>query len=444
MKSITGDIMHLIKMRLEIAERIGKIKTIQNRQIEDESVEQEIQNHVQEVATRMGLDRKFSGRLLNLLISQSVNVQLKNLPPNNTINHMTMFFRAKKLEEEGKKIIHLEVGEPDYMPPRQVKAALSKAFEMRKVHYTDPKGIPSLRMQLARKFGVKDVDKVIVTPGGRFGVFSAIASVTNPGEEIIIFEPAWPAYRECAELVGAKIKVIKTSITSNWDPEIELVEKAITENTKMIILNYPNNPTGKIINKNLYNKIVDLARRNHIFILSDEVYAEYSYSKLTSILNSRYEKGIMISSFSKSHAMTGFRIGYAIANMDIINRMAKVQSIAITSVAEPIQYAAIAALRNNINANVVRIKSRLDFILKRLEDMPVKFYYPDGGMYFFVQLEGGNRRTLQLLNTLLRRGVAVAPGIGFGRDYADFIRISACQPARILGEGLDIIQSLIR
>jgi aspartate aminotransferase len=199
MKSITGDIMHLIKMRLEIAERIGKIKTIQNRQIEDESVEQEIQNHVQEVATRMGLDRKFSGMLLNLLISQSVNVQLKNLPPNNTINHMTMFFRAKKLEEEGKKIIHLEVGEPDYMPPRQVKAALSKAFEMGKVHYTDPKGIPSLRKELARKFGVKDDDKIIVTPGGRFGVFSAIASVTSPGEEIIIFETAWPAYRDCAE-----------------------------------------------------------------------------------------------------------------------------------------------------------------------------------------------------------------------------------------------------
>ena len=444
MKSITGDIMHLIKVRLEIAERIGKIKTIQNRQIEDESVEQEIQNHVQEVATRMGLDRKFSGRLLNLLISQSVNIQLKNLPSNNTINHMTMFIRAKKLEQEGKKIIHLEVGEPDYMPPRQVKVALSKAFEMGKVHYTDPKGIPSLRKELARKFGVKDDDKIIVTPGGRFGVFSAIASVTSPGEEIIIFEPAWPAYRECAEFVGAKIKVIKTSITSNWDPEIELVEKAITENTKMIILNYPNNPTGKIINKNLYNKIVDLARRNHIFILSDEVYAEYSYSKLTSILNSRYEKGIMISSFSKSHAMTGFRIGYAIANVDVVNKMAKVQSIAITSVAEPVQYAAIAALRNSINPNVIRIKSRLDFIRKRLEDMPVKFCYPDGGMYFFVQLEGGNRRTLRLLDTLLKQGVAVAPGIGFGRDYADFIRISACQPARILGEGLDIIQSLIR
>jgi aspartate aminotransferase len=444
MKSITGDIMHLIKVRLEIAERIGKIKTIQNRQIEDESVEQEIQNHVQEVATRMGLDRKFSGKLLNLLISQSVNVQLKNLPLNNTINHMTMFIRAKKLEQEGKKIIHLEVGEPDYLPPKQVKVALSKAFETGKVHYTDPRGIPSLRKQLARKFGVKHDDKIIITPGGRFGVFSAITSVTSPGEEIIIFEPAWPAYRECAEFVGAKIKVIKTSITNKWDPEIELVEKAITENTKMIILNYPNNPTGKIISKKLYNKIVDLAHRNHIFILSDEVYAEYSYAKLTSILNSRYNKGIMISSFSKSHAMTGFRIGYAIANMDVINKMAKVQSTAITCVAEPIQYAAIAALKNNIHPNVIRIKRRLDFIRKRLEDMPVKFCYPDGGMYFFVQLEGGNRRTLRLIDTLLRRGVAVAPGIGFGRDYADFIRISACQPARILGEGLDIIQSLIR
>lgn len=444
MKSITAQIMHLVKIRMEIAERIGNIKTEQNRQIEDETVEQEIQNHVQELATRMGLDRQFTGRLLNLLITQSVKVQLKNSTSKDMINHMTMFIRAKKLEQQGKKIIHLEVGEPDYKPPRQVKAALSRAFEMGKVHYTDPAGIPPLRMELAKKFGSKDADKIIVTPGGRFGVFSAIASVINPGEEIIIFEPAWPAYRECAEFIGAKIKVIKTSLTNEWNPEIKQVEKAISENTKMLILNYPNNPTGKIIKKNLYEMIVDLAHQNDLFVLSDEVYAEYSYSKFTSILDFEYEKGIMISSFSKSHAMTGFRIGYGIANREIINKMAKLQSIAITSVAEPIQYAALAVVRNNIDGNVLRIKSRLDLIRKKLKDMPVKFCYPDGGMYFFIQLEGGGMRTFQLLDTLLEKGVAAAPGIGFGRDYADFIRISACQPTRILGKGLDIIDSLIR
>jgi aspartate aminotransferase len=124
--------------------------------------------------------------------------------------------------------------------------------------------------------------------------------------------------------------------------------------------------------------------------------------------------------------------------------MAKLQSIAITSVAEPIQYAALAVVRNNIDGNVLRIKSRLDLIRKKLKDMPVKFCYPDGGMYFFIQLEGGGMRTFQLLDTLLEKGVAAAPGIGFGRDYADFIRISACQPTRILGKGLDIIDSLIR
>jgi len=436
--------MQLIKTRLEIAERIGKIKAMQSRQIEDGSAEQEIQNYVQDLATRMGFDGKFSGRLLNLLISQSIDVQLKNLPPVNTINHMTMFIRAKKLEEGGKKIIHLEVGEPDYMPPKQVKVALSKALKMGKVHYTDPKGIPSLRTQLARKFGVKNAEEVIVTPGGRFGVFSAIASIVNPGEEIIIFEPAWPAYRECAEFVGAKVKVIKTSINSNWDPDIESVEKAITENTKMIILNYPNNPTGKIIHRDLYTKIIDLARQYHIFVLSDEVYGQYCYSKLTSILSTGYENGIMISSFSKSHAMTGFRIGYAIANVDVISKMAKVQAIAITSVAEPIQYAAIAALKDNVEANVARIKRRLDFVHSRLENMPFKFCYPDGGMYFFLELKDGEIGTPQLLNSLLKRGVAVAPGIGFGTDYADFIRISACQPLSTLGKGLDIIQSLVR
>ncbi|HEX9318375.1 MAG TPA: aminotransferase class I/II-fold pyridoxal phosphate-dependent enzyme [Nitrososphaeraceae archaeon] len=444
MRSITVDIMQLVKTRMEIAQRIGAIKTNLNRKIEDEVVEQDIHNHVQDLGSRIGLDRNFTGRLLNLLLTQSVKVQLESSAFVDSLTPMDVFVRAKKLEKEGKKIIHLEVGEPDFLPPRRINHALLRAVEKGQVHYTESSGVPALRKELSKKFRCSDKERVIVTPGARFAIFSAIASVVNPGEEIIVFEPAWPAYRQCAEFIGAKVKVISTSLANGWTPQMDQLEKVMSENTKMIVLNYPNNPTGKIVNGGLFRNIVDLARSKDVFVLSDEVYAEYSYLAFRSILEFGYEKGIMISSFSKSHAMTGFRVGFGISTEEIVEKMVKVQAMAVTSVAEPIQYAALSALRNKVTGNIRIVKKRFELVRNRLESMPVKYYCPDGGLYFFVQISELGIKPGLFLGYLLERGVAVAPGIGFGRNYADFIRISVCQPIRILNRGLDIIESSIR
>jgi aspartate aminotransferase len=357
---------------------------------------------------------------------------------------MTMFMRAKKLESEGKKIIHLEVGEPDYFPPRSVKDALVKAYERGQVRYTEPRGISSLRTEISKQFPGVEKDQVIVTPGARFAVFSAIVAAVSIGEEVLILEPAWPAYKECAEFIGAKTKVINTSLEQGWDPEFEQIEKLISKNTRMLILNYPNNPTGKIITQDILQKILGLAQENGIFVLSDEVYAGYAYSRFKSILDYAYDKSIMVSSFSKSYAMTGFRIGYAIGNKNIINKMTQIQAVAITSVAEPIQYAALSALRNKPTSNAQRIRKRLEFMNKRLKEMPLEFRPPDGGMYFFVRFNGDTKNTMDIIEDLLQKGVAVAPGIGFGRCYGNFLRISACQPIGILERGLDIIESVVR
>lgn len=442
MRLVTADIIKLVDKRMNIASQIGNIKNNLMMKIEDVSVEQDIARYVHDKGTQVGLNNEFIGRLLNLLFLESIRIQKEKTSNKETnLDHMAMFLKAKQLESEGKKIIHLEVGEPDYMPPVSVKHELLKTFEKRHVHYTQTTGIPLLRKSIAKERSVRD-DNVIVSPGARFAVFSAMVSTLSVGDEMVIFEPAWPAYRDCANFIGVKVKAIKTTVEQKWDLDLEELEKMITPNTKMIVLNSPNNPTGKIIQQREIEYILKLARKNNIFVLSDEVYSMYSYIPYRSILEFEYDKSIMVSSFSKSHAMTGFRVGYAIASKNIIDKISKIQAIAVTSVAEPMQYAAVAAMKSNVTNNATLMKKRLDFIRRELKDIPCDFINPDGGMYYFLRFKN-DTDVNKIIFDLLNEGVAVAPGTGFGESYFDFIRISACQPIKLLNDGLKILRKVM-
>ena len=194
----------------------------------------------------------------------------------------------------------------------------------------------------------------------RFSVFAAITTLLNPGDEMIVIEPAWPAYKECALNSGIKVRTINTTLEDKWEPSLEQIENLINSNTKMIVLNYPNNPTGKILTEKVQDAIVELATKNNLYILSDEIYSEYSKNNWKSILNYNYEKSIVTQSFSKSHAMTGFRIGYAIADSKIIEKMAKLEALCLTNVSEPIQYIAMKALEADISKNSNTVQNRLD------------------------------------------------------------------------------------
>ncbi len=441
MRLVTADIIKLVQKRMSIAGEIGNIKNNLMMKIEDITVEQDIARYVNDLGTQVGLKTEFIGRLLNLLFLESIRIQKsKHSSKEPKIDHMVMFLKAKQLESEGKKIIHLEVGEPDYLPPVSVKNELSKTFEKKRVHYTQTTGVPILRKSLAKKRSVRE-ENVIVTPGARFAVFSAMVSTLSVGDEVIISEPAWPAYRDCANYIGVKVKAVKTNVDQNWDLNLDQLEQMITPNTKMIVLNSPNNPTGKIVGQKQIDAVLALAGKNDIYVLSDEVYSMYSYVPYKSILDFEYNKSIMVSSFSKSHAMTGFRVGYAISAKDIIDRISKIQAIAITSVAEPMQYAAVAALNADVTKNKILMKKRLDFIGKQLENLPCDYINPDGGMYYFVRFNNNvdvNKTIFEILN----EGVAVAPGAGFGEAYSDFIRISGCQPIKSLNDGLKIMRKI--
>lgn len=488
-KQITNQIMQLVNQRMEIARKIGTIKTNLDLDIIDDKVELGIKSYLFSNSKYSDLDPEFSGRIVNMLINESIRIQnleknklkvrrekinpLANYPVQSSQatlmkdedtgykfeikSHLDVFNAAKNLELQGFKIIHMEVGEPDFLPPIEVKNELTKIYEMRKFHYTQTAGIKELRIGLSdhlsnisSKNGYDicepiSPDKIIVTPGGRFGIFCTFSALLRPGDEIITIEPAWPACDDCANYLGVKNRIVKTDLEQDWEPDISEIENQININTKIICLNYPNNPTGKILNKKSYDKIIDIARKKEIYLLSDEVYSNYAYEPFRSIINFDYDKSILLGSFSKTFAMTGFRVGFAYSrDKALIDKLIKIQALALTSVAEPMQFCALLALNSDPEGNNKIMKKRLELMCEHLKKLPFKFTFPEGAMYVFARIDHKlNMTDLKLVERLLRHGVAVAPGSGFGSNYSNYIRLSTCLEEKKMIEGIEIISDLL-
>jgi aspartate aminotransferase len=436
MRLVTAEIIAKIHERTQIATKIGQLKRKLDLDIRDEKAARDMRDLVLDVAKEKGLRKDFAIQILNVLLIQSELIQGTSRVKPTKPTHLSMFARAKQLEQSGKKIVHMEVGEPDYAVPDSVGVALSDAFRKRNYRYTATEGVAALRTAIAKREQVP-VDDVMVTPGGRFAVFSIIAGLLHPGDELLTFEPAWPAYRECANYASVAANVVKTRFDDGWVPSISAIEEGLTPNTKMIVINYPNNPTGIILPQGLMEEIVQLAAERDIYILSDEVYSHYARAPFKSLKTFGYNKGIVVQSFSKTYAMTGFRVGYVVCKNNIIESIRRIQSLAITSVAEPVQYAALAALSEDPQENASSMFDRLDYACSRLEKMPVRFRRPDGAMYVFPELL--DVEDTPFVESMLQNGVAVAPGSGFGESYSKFVRISACVPKQILAEGFDIM-----
>jgi aspartate aminotransferase len=391
------------------------------------------------------LDQSTALKFLNLLLNESVKVQSDGKQ-----THLSVFLKAKALEEKGKKIIHLEVGEPDFKPPEVVKTALEEVYDKGYGKYGPAKGITELRKALAnlemtfyQGKPTLSEENIMVCPGARFAVYLAITTLLNPGDEIIVIEPSWPAYKDCALNAGIKVRTIKTTLETKWEPSIEQINNAINENTKMIVLNYPNNPTGKILPKELLASIIQTAKEHDLYVLSDEIYEKYSNDDWRSVsYGFDYEKSIITMSFSKSHAMTGFRIGYVVAEPSIIEKMSKLQALSLTNVSEPIQYVALQALKADTSENTKIINSRLEALVKIAKDIGLEFVEPDGAMYLFAKTKYKNFDATKFSEKLLEHGVAIAPGEGFG-DYKEFFRITAIDETK-LREGMIILDTILK
>ena len=443
MEEVTLEMIKLLKTRTEIAKEIGEVKKNIGKGVTDELREDNLRDKVISLCKNLGLDEAIATKFLNFLLNESVKVQ-----SNNKQTHLSIFLKAKSLEQEGKKIIHMEVGEPDFLPPKIVKESLENVFDKGFLKYGQVKGMPVFREELvkfiSKKFNTNVTpNNIIVSPGARFSIFTAITTLLNPGDEMIVIEPAWPAYKDCALNAGIKVRTINTTLEERWDPSLKQIENTINANTKMIVLNYPNNPTGKILPEKLQDDIIELAKKNDLYILSDEIYSQYAKAGWKSILSYNYEKSIVTQSFSKSHAMTGFRVGYAIADSKIIEKMAKLEALCLTNVSEPIQYVAMKALEADTSNNTNTVQSRLDVLAQKANELGLDFVIPDGAMYIFARLNKEGFDGVQFANSMLEKGLAVAPGEGFG-DYKNFIRISACQNEETLVEGMNILRENIK
>jgi len=442
-EEITLEMIKLLKTRTDIAKQIGDAKASLGMTVTDEEREDALRTQVAKLCKEIDLDQSTASKFLNLLLNESVKVQSDGKQ-----THLSVFLKAKALEEEGKKIIHLEVGEPDFKPPKEVKTALEEVYDKGYGKYGPAKGITELRNELTKVVGraFAGIENIMICPGARFGVYLAITTLLNPGDEIIVIEPAWPAYKDCALNAGVKVRTIKTTLETEWEPSIEQINNAINENTKMIVINYPNNPTGKWWNP-MVDKIINAAEEHDLYVLSDEIYEKYDRGTVLGNpscwdVQSNVDKTIITKSFSKSHAMTGYRIGYVIAEPSIIEKMSKLQALSLTNVSEPIQYAALQALKADASENSKIIKSRLDALVKSAKDIGLEFIEPDGAMYLFAKTKYKNFDATKFSEKLLEHGVAIAPGEGFG-DYKEFFRITAIDETR-LKEGMIILDTVLK
>jgi len=442
----TRVIIEAFCQRALLANEIASLKKQLNLPIEDYLVEKNLAEQVRSICVRYGLDPSKGLKLLNFLISESISLQKSLQTP--LITPKTVFEETRRLEEQGSKVIHLEVGEPDFGPPQRVVDAAIRALKEGRTHYTSQYGIAELRRALADKMSERwkasiRSNEILVTPGGRAALVLALSSTLTPGDSAIIIEPAWPAYRKCVESLGCRARVLHTRFEDEWEPDVSKIEDLIDETTKAIIINSPCNPTGKIFAKKTMNSIIDVATKHNLTILSDEAYAEFSYTDRYSLLPEDCTK-IVIGTFSKGWGMTGFRLGYLITSSEKCDVMAELAGDLYTSVPEPIQIAGLAALDcfDEVDVYVALMKERCRLITSLLKSLPVEFKEPDGAFYVFFKLSRGENAQEFVEQLLREKLVALTPGSGFG-DYPQFVRLSFCRPEEELREGVARMRELL-
>ena len=359
-----------------------------------------------------------------------LNDTVREIPPSG----IRKFF---DLANQMEGVISLGVGEPDFDTPWKIREAAIYSIEQGKTFYTANQGLVELRKEICRyqkrRFGLDYCyDKeCIVTVGGSEAIDLAFRAIINPGDEVILLQPSYVAYTPGVALAGGKVVNIELKEDNEFKLTPELLEAAITPKTKAILLNYPSNPTGGFMTREDYEKIVSIIKKHEIIVITDEIYAELSYEqKFCSIaaFDEIKDQVILVSGYSKAYAMTGWRLGYVLANEVLTKAMNKIHQYVIMSAPTGAQYGAIDAMRhcdNEIEEMRKAYMLRRNYIVKAFNDLGLHTFTPQGAFYVFPCIKSTGMTSDQFCEELLKdQLVACVPGTAFGEAGEGFIRVS--------------------
>ncbi len=366
--------------------------------------------------------------------------------------------RARALEAEGRSIIHLEIGEPDFDTPANVRAAAKKALDEGATHYPPFAGIADLRAAIAedstaRKGFAVDPSQVFVTVGGKGVMVYAILALVDPGDEVIVPDPGYPIYESITRLVGGTPVPIPIRMENEFRLDIDELATLITPRTKLLVINSPANPTGGVLTPNDIVRIAELAVRHDLIVLADEIYARILYDGAVHLsiasLPGMAERTIVLDGFSKTYAMTGWRLGYAIVPPALIKAYGTLIINTISGATAFAQVGAIEALRgpqDPIDAMVAEFHARRDLVVDGLNEIPgLRCLRPQGAFYVFPEISATGLTGAQLADRLLHdAGVCVLAGTAFGSLGTNHIRISYANSRENLSEALRRIDAFVR
>ena len=376
--------------------------------------------------------------------------RVRRLPP-------SKFAEIRRLMMERTDVIRLELGEPDFDTPQHIKEAAIQAINEGFTHYTAAEGILELREAVARKLKRENKieadpeTEILITDGGLGAIFAAIQSLVNPGDEVLVFDPAWPRYFQNLLLVGGIPKHIFLEERDGFVPYVDKIKKHITKKTKLVILNTPNNPTGAVVPKNVLEEIGDLAVEHDLILLLDEVYERLVYeAKHVSLAAHSDLKDhiITVFSLSKTYAMTGWRVGYAVSNANVIKAMSTVSGYTNACQTSFAQKAAVAALdgpQDCVETMVREYRKRRDLMIKRLKEMNnFSVTKPKGAFYLYPRLLLDVESPDFVKQLIEKAKVAVMPGTAFSMKGEKYVRISCANSLENISEAMDRIQRVVR
>ena len=355
-----------------------------------------------------------------------------------------------------KDVISLTVGQPDFVTPWHIRAAAIESLEAGKTYYTSNAGLPRLREEIARylerRFSLSydPMTELLVTVGGSEAIDLAVRGVVDPGDEVIIPTPSFVCYAPLVTLAGGVPVEVETKESDDFKLTPDALRRALTPKTKLVILPFPNNPTGAILTREDLSALADVLRETDALVLSDEIYAELTYGtrhvSIASLPGMR-ERTLLISGFSKAYAMTGWRLGYLAAPSSMIREIFKIHQYGIMCAPTTAQFGAIEAMQNgdgDVDEMVAEYDRRRKYLVHKLRELGIPCFEPRGAFYVFPNISGFGMTSEQFCEKLLYDyGVAIVPGTAFGKCGEGFARVSYAYSVRHIDRALERIAKMI-